>query len=110
MIFCTLLVKGVISRERITYKQGISSKEFFGYFFAIGFPAAILTHCLVIVTRFGQFGQNLMTPMYQEESCPVEERKLNYLCYEAEVMSPDTWEKQQYNMITVICNILRSVA
>lgn len=56
-------MKGVISMERITYKQGISSKEFSGYFFAIGFPAAILVLCLVIVTRFGQFGQNLMAPM-----------------------------------------------
>ena len=32
---------------------------------------------------------------YQEdENCPVEERKLNYLCYELEVMNPDTGEKQ----------------
>lgn len=86
---------------------------------------------------------------YQEdENCPVEERKLNYLCYELEVMNPDTGEKQhiykalcfarvirlpkdakqslsimdmqeqllsgvyerQYNMVTVICNIIRPVA
>lgn len=86
---------------------------------------------------------------YREgDRCPVEERKLEYLCYEMEVMNPDTGERKkifkalcfarvirlpkdakqslslmdmqeqllsgvyerQYNMITVICNIMRPVA
>lgn len=49
--------------EKITYKQGISGKEITGYFFAIGFPAAVLVLSLIIVSYFGQFGQNLMAPM-----------------------------------------------
>jgi len=86
---------------------------------------------------------------YEENKrCPVEERKLNYLCYELEVKNPDTGEKQriykalcfarvirlpkeakqslsymdmheqllsgvyerEYNLVTVICNIIRPVA
>lgn len=49
--------------EKITYKQGMSSKEFTGYFFSIGFPAAVLVLSLVIISQFGAFGQNLMAPM-----------------------------------------------
>lgn len=58
-----LLVKGVIDVERITYKQGLSGKEISGYFFTVGFPAAVFVLCLVIVAQFGQFGRNLMAPM-----------------------------------------------
>ena len=49
--------------EKITYRQGMSSQEFAAYFFAVGFPAAVLVLSIVIVTRFGQFGQNLIAPM-----------------------------------------------
>lgn len=49
--------------NNLTYKQGISSKEFTGYFLAIGFPAGVLILCLVIVSYFGQFGENLLAPM-----------------------------------------------
>lgn len=49
--------------EKITYKQGISSKEVTGYFFAIGFPVVVLVLSLIIVSCFGQFGQNLIAPM-----------------------------------------------
>ena len=56
-------MKGVIEMEKITYKQGMSSREFSGYFFAIGFPAAVLVLCLVVISTFGQFGQKLMAPM-----------------------------------------------
>ena len=45
--------------EKITYRQGMSSQEFAAYFFAVGFPAAVLVLSIVIVTRFGQFGQNV---------------------------------------------------
>ena len=84
----------------------------------------------------------------EDERCPVEERKLEYLCYEMEVMNPDTGERKKlykalcfarvirlpkeakqslslmdmqeqllsgvyerkYNLVTVICNIIRPVA
>lgn len=84
----------------------------------------------------------------ENEKCPIEERKLKYLCYELETMDPETGEKhriykalcfarvirlpkdakqslsimdmheqllagvyeRQYNMVTVICNIIRPVA
>ena len=49
--------------EKITYRQGMYSQEFAAYFFAVGFPAAVLVLSIVIVTRFGQFGQNLIAPM-----------------------------------------------
>ena len=31
----------------------------------------------------------------EDERCPVEERKLEYLCYEMEVMNPDTGERKK---------------
>ena len=84
----------------------------------------------------------------EDERCPVEERKLEYLCYEMEVMNPDTGERKKlykalcfarvirlpkeakqslslmdmqeqllsgvyerkYNLVTVICNIIRPVS
>lgn len=49
--------------EKITYKQGVSSKEFTGYFLAVGFPAAVLVLTLTVITQFKQFGQNLLAPM-----------------------------------------------
>lgn len=49
--------------DRITYKQGLSSKELTGYFFAIGFPAFVFILSLIMVSQFGQFGKNLMAPM-----------------------------------------------
>lgn len=49
--------------NQITYKQGLSSKDFSGYFLAIGFPAAVFVLTLVIITQFKQFGQNLLAPM-----------------------------------------------
>ena len=48
---------------KITYRQGMCSKEFAAYFFAVGFPAAVLLLSIVIVTRFGKFVQNLLAPM-----------------------------------------------
>ena len=49
--------------EKITYRQGMSSKELTGYFFAVGFPAVVLVLSLIMISQFGQFGQNLMAPM-----------------------------------------------
>ena len=51
------------SMEKITYKQGMSSKKFTGYFWVIGFPVIILALAMIIVMQFGKFGQNLIARM-----------------------------------------------
>lgn len=50
------------SNERITYKQGMSSKEFGNYVRAIAIPIGVFFLAAIIIFRFGAFGKNIIAP------------------------------------------------
>lgn len=50
------------NRERITYKQGMSSKEFTDYLKAAFLPIGVFFLCTFIIMQFGGFGRGIVAP------------------------------------------------
>ena len=50
------------TKDRITYKQGMSSKELGGYIRAIAIPIAVFFLAAIISYQFGAFGKNIIAP------------------------------------------------
>lgn len=48
--------------ERITYKQGLTSTQLGNYLKSILLPIAVFLLCLVVISKFGAFGRNIMAP------------------------------------------------
>ena len=45
-----------------TYKQGMSSQELTGYLKAVAIPIAVFLLVVIVVSRFGAFGRNIIAP------------------------------------------------
>jgi hypothetical protein len=52
-----------MNEERLTYKESMSSAEFWSYIKAVLFPAGVLLLCMFVISEFGLFGRNLIAPM-----------------------------------------------
>lgn len=51
------------NNERITYKQKLTSQELSGYIKAVLLPIAVFFLALIVISRFGAFGKNIMAPV-----------------------------------------------
>lgn len=48
--------------NRITYRQGLSSKELGGYMKSICVPIIVFLVALIVISKFGDFGKSIMAP------------------------------------------------
>lgn len=49
-------------KNRVTYKQGMTSKELLGYIKAAAIPIGVFFLANIIISQFGAFGKNIISP------------------------------------------------